>query len=353
MMKIRDIAAAALLLCTLAACGDDETTSSTGSGGSGGGTPEPTMVATADGSITLDVGSGNCVVTYTVTGALEDHSTPWHCPGCATPFRAARNSSDGCFDGAEPPADITFGWAGDGTFYFTSGTGLRLQAGTATEDGDTVTLGGTGKAPNDATIALTGELTIGSAEGDPLAGWVPAESYDCGWPKGDPPAYEGGYTPASGAALPDAVLEDQCGQKVRLHDLLGSYLLIHMGQTATDCPPCTAAEMDQAGFESAMATAGIPTLVLGLLSKSFTNPNTAPTKTELESWVTRTSTAGVALSDRGFAPNLIASLEGNLGYVGYPSFIVVAPDGTMIHQVSGGDSWGALQAQIEAHAAMQ
>ncbi len=94
---------------------------------------------------------------------------------------------------------------------------------TATVDSDTVTI--SNLVPDQEFTAggtfqfdVSGQLTIGEEDGDPLHGFRPPETYACGWPKSEAPQYAGDYALTAGQPLPDGVFFDTCDDQLRLHE---------------------------------------------------------------------------------------------------------------------------------------
>jgi hypothetical protein len=339
-----------------------------------GGTPDggaPTLV-TASGTysktLTIKTGpkAGTCAFSLTVAGT-EDKSTPWLCPTCTTIFRTPATFTAGsdCVMNliSAVPSTFWFGITADGHTY--SGFDFAFAASDSPEGTFTQTAGQlTATLSLDsaqATISGSAQLTLGSAGGDPLGGWTPAASYSCGWPRTNPPAYQGNYEAIVGDKLPDGVFIDQCGDKVRLHDLLGRYLVLHANQTdrSGSCGPCNMAGDGQAQFEADMKALAIPTLVVTFAVPNYTTSRLSPSQTEVKSWVDATKTSGIALADRGFGSGVVI-LGGAIGdptKVGYPGFSLAAPDGTILWATVGVDTsatanntWTILKTQIMANA---
>ncbi len=329
-----------------------------GTAGAGGAVNQ--TIATAIGTITIkesDPGiSLDCSQTLQVDG-VQDDSEPWQAPQAKLWFRATPNvTSSTCPKNPSPPLTFAFGW-GSGKFFYGPGFNAAIEPGTATVQGNTVTLGGSGSLPDrkngTIAIAVSGSLTLGTTQGDPLGGWRPSSTYSCGWPKTNPPAYTGGYQPKIGDALPDGVFTDQCNDKVRLQDLEGRYLVIQENQTTSGCPPCSQAAGKQKQFEADMKAAGIDTLVVTLLVPSYTTPYLSPTLNDLKSYVSGSSTSGVALADRGFGVSVLASLIPNPqqpGALGFPAFLLIAPDGKILWGAQGfgnlNNVWTTLETKI-------
>lgn len=316
-------------------------------------------LATAKGTLTLNIDLGEpCTMTFTLDG-IEDRSAPWLTLGATHSFRTASNVPSNTCPWTTDPREIFFGWSDDGTFVGSLIDGFGAKLGTASVDGDSVTIIVDVTIPAEGgnpggTITGNATVTLGQSTGDPLHGWRAASTYACGWPKGNAPAFAGSYAPALGDPLPDGTFVDQCGEKVRLHDLLGRYLVLQINQTAAlGCPPCALGATGQKAFEEAMSTLGIDTLVVSLLVREY-DAGDAPSVEELSGFATSTETSGVALADRGFGRTITASvLSDELGFAqfAYPGYALVAPDGEILHAVLGFNAtWADLKSRIEAHA---
>ena len=268
------------------ATGGGEGGENTGGDGGSGGTVVPTgSQQTISGDVTWSVtfdaaaqmaGAADCSYTRHYEG-VEDWSRPWLCPSCEVIFRADVTMTSGeqdCYSqvSANPPAEEEWiGWA-NGTWM--RGAGLQLsEQGTVTIDGVLVT-NANQVTMLDAPVGgmmgfdVAGALTLGAQEGDVGAGYsAAADSYACGWPKADPPAYTGDYTLAVGQTMPDGLFTDACGEVVRLHDFAGSYLVVDM--SAIDCPPCQQMASLEEQFVADMAGLSIDVHVVTMLAPSL------------------------------------------------------------------------------------
>ena len=209
--------------------------------------------------------------------------------------------------------------------------------------------------PTSVTYTGSGELTLGTTEGPATDPWQPSSTYSCGWTKSPPASISATYQPQIGDKLPDGVFQDQCGDNVRLHDLLGRYLVIQAQQTNfTSCGPCSQGATGQEAFETAMETAKISTLVVSMLVPEYFHSDLTAVLASMKSWVAQYGTAGVALADRGYAPAIFRSVANSPDF-GYPAYMLVAPDGTILEATVGIDvgppsTWDKFQTAIEAHA---
>ncbi|MBK7582999.1 MAG: hypothetical protein IPI67_22735 [Myxococcales bacterium] len=334
-----------------------------GSGGAAGaGGSVSTTLATVKGTLTLNQAnstdpSADCSTTYEIDG-VEDQSALWQCPSCKPTFRSAHKVTTTNCKQPLPPPTLSVGWGSDQKFYWGPGTKPLLELGTATEQSGTVTITVSADFPaptGSLSVTGTGTLTLGTTQGDPLDGWRPSATYSCGWPQTKPPEYVGKYTPILNDKLPDGVFADACGDKVRLYDLLGRYLVIQANQTVQlTCGPCDGAVAGQKAFEDAMKALNIPTLVVTMLVPDYGRAEFIPTVDDLKAWVDTNQVSGIALADRGFGPAAIGSVLQKVPNFGYPSFLLVAPDGTIVFAQEGFDPtqsvWTQLETEIKTHA---
>ncbi|MCA9491085.1 MAG: redoxin domain-containing protein [Myxococcales bacterium] len=334
------------------ACAEDPTT--------GPGTPAeaPVLRQTMDGLVTWSVdfdaeaeasGLTDCSYTRHYVG-VEDRSTPWLCIGCEQIFRASVEMEPGwetCWDTVSTSLPLEEEWFGIG-----GGTWYRqgVAFGDAETDGDSFSVSVT-TDPDPADVGsmvfdISGSATTGEEEGDPLGGWVPAESYTCGWPKADPPAYTGDYTARIGGTLPDGVFDDVCKEPVRLHDFAGRYLIVEI--SAMDCPPCQAAASEETAFVESMKAEGIEVEVITLLAPSLSDTAGTPTKPQLKQWIDQYDLHSPVLADRVWGLAVVAPAVGD-GF-GYPSMMVVSPDLEILDTSVGFGGYDGMGDLIRSHA---
>ena len=333
----------------------------TGSGGSGGVAPAPeraTISGDSTWNVTFDAtaqaaGMKDCSYTRHYEG-VEDRSAPWVCPACEITFRAAVEMTVGktdCFkqfSADEPAAEEWIGY-GNGVWY--RGYGLTTDQGTAMVDEKGVTIANSVMAldvPAGGTMsfAVTGSMTFGKEEGDPLNGFVAPDTYACGWPKANPPAYTGDYTVAKGAMVPDGIFRDSCGEAVRLHDFKGSYLIIDMA--ARDCPPCQSMAGDEEQFVADMKAQGIDVQIITLLAPSLTDTLGETTKAMLDGWISKYTLTSPVLGDRAWGLAMFVPLFPDT--IGYPSWVLVDPDLKVMDFGTGYGGFAPLKSAILADA---
>lgn len=300
-------------------------------------------------------GATDCSYTRRYTG-VENSSRPWGCPTCDARFRADVEMVEGltdCYEQVTPrePAEVEWLGYGGGPWFRGSGA-LLAEQGTALVEGNTVTVANVAmdiEAPVGGLLQfdVAGTLTIGEEQGDPEHGFVAADSYTCGWPKADPPPYDGDYVLAIGSVVPDGIFEDACEENVRLHDFAGAYLVVDMA--AVDCPPCRQMAALEEQFVEEMSAAGIEVHVVTLLAPSLDDPLGETTKAHLDAWNMTFALTSPVLADRGWG---LAEFSPAIGdETGYPSWAIVAPNLEVIDFGTGFGGWGSMRATIENHAA--
>jgi len=337
-------------------------------GGSGtGGSPAALQAAIMTGDVTwavsfdadaLAAGFTDCTYTRHYE-ALEDQSAKWLCPACEVMFYADVELTDGlveCFGQISPDATpLANEWLGygDGVWYRGSGGPMSAQ-GTPVIDGDAVSLTHSVAdlpLPVPTVVgtfgfAITGALTLGTTEADPLNGFNVPETYACGWPKANLAPYTGDYTVAVGGTLPDGLFKDKCEETVRLHDFAGAYLLVDMA--AIDCPPCQTMAGQEEAFIADMAEQGITVHVITLLAPSLSNVLGHTSTTQLESWTENFELTSPILADRGWGLSQFLPVFGE--DVGYPSWVLVNPDLEIMEMGTGFGDFTDFQTAIEADA---
>jgi hypothetical protein len=333
-----------------------------GSGGAGGATPpqtRATVVGDATWTVTFDAtaqaaGATNCAYTRHYQGS-QDESAPWLCPQCEITFRAAVELVAGaqdCYpqvsDVPSPPEE----WLGYGGGRWWRGKGgPATEQGTATPDADGVLWANSAldqAAPAGGTLSfdVAGEFVLGDEQGDPMNGWVVAPTYDCGWPKADPPAYQGDYLLASGSMVPDGIFKDSCQQVVRLHDFQGGYLLINM--SAVNCPACRSMADTEEQFIADMAAQGIQVWVITLLAPSLEDPLGATTKTMIDAWISSFGLSAPVLGDRGWGLSMFIPALADT--TAYPGWIIADPNLQVLDFGVGFTSYAEIEATIVADA---
>lgn len=319
-------------------------------------------LATVSGTITWNVdfdadaeadGAADCAYTRAYTG-IEDRSAPWLCPDCELLFLADADIADGqdCYDlvSASVPAATEWLAYEDGRWYRASTSGMT-ERGASAFDGETWTVEQVSDASESLSgtvvYTITGTLTVGQGTGDILNGWAASETYDCGWPQADPPAYDGDYSVEIGGTLPDGLFPDVCEDTVRLHDLSGRYLVVDI--SAMDCGPCQSAAADEEAFVEAMAEQGIEVMIVTLLAPSLSNTAATATTEEITAWIEEFGLSSPVLGDRMWGMSVIGGAVGD--DFGYPAFAVVNPALEVLDLHVGYSSFDDMAALIAADAA--
>jgi hypothetical protein len=381
-----------LALLALAACGSDpvepangsntteatgaSTATGTGTGGAGGGSaagpgggttggaaPELLERATISGELTWQVtfdevaqaaGATNCSYTRVYQG-VEDRSAPWRCPACEVVFHAEVEVSAGgsdCYPQVspdQPPAPAE--WIGYGAGVWYRGPEITSAQGTAQADGAEVTVANAVmdlEAPSGGLMGFTvaGTFSLGEERGDPLHGFVAPASYACGWPKADPPPYQGDYLAVVGETVPDGLLLDACEQAVRLHDFQGSYVLLKM--SARDCAPCQTMASGEEAWMAEMKAQGVDVQVVTLLAPSLGEPLALTTTAMLEGWSNEFELTSPVLADRAWGVAIFLPLFPES--LAYPSWLLVDPELRVIQVGAGFGGFEELTTAILADA---
>lgn len=170
--------------------------------------------------------------------------------------------------------------------------------------------------------------------------------YTCGWPRNDPGDLELDYVLADGSVFPNAFLRDQCGEQLSIWDLYGRYLVID--NTQPDCGPCQNMAETSEDFIADMKADGIEVMMVSLMGKALSAPWEEPSAGTMDAWVEEFGLKGPVLADRGFGYGLMPPYF-EYDY-GFPAWMVVAPDMTVITGNVGFSSWDAAQSIIETHA---
>jgi hypothetical protein len=195
------------------------------------------------GSLTWKLNTGDSqtscsyVATYT---AIEDLSHPWTCPDCVVQFVAdVKTDDDACYrtvNGSLPEREY-LGFSSANTLYRHIAANFPLDFFDTTRlDVDTITIDAHLTSDDGSTLSASGTLDRTVSTSDGWNGFTPPSAYACGWPKADPPPFEGDWQYHVNQTIPDGWFKDTCDEPVRLHDLAGSYLIIDV--SAVDCAPC-------------------------------------------------------------------------------------------------------------------
>jgi len=283
----------------------------------------------------------------------EDRSVPWLCPDCDELWRATVGMPDDeldCYaqlsDGEDPDA---LEWLGTGNDAWWRGpeNWLLAQGSEIDDDGETFTVDYVGEwqpfAEEDGPsyrLLITGGATRGTADGDPLHGYTPPDTYTCGWPSRHAPPYEGPYTLEVGELVPDGVFLDRCDEAVRLHDFAGQWLVIDVA--AMDCGPCQQMAAEARPY---LALAGPNVQVITLLVPSLQDPFAPTTRADIDDWATTFGVETPVLRDRGWGFWMSYAAFGD--DFGFPATIIVGPDGRIRDQWVGYGGWDWVGDVIE------
>ena len=185
--------------------------------------------------------------------------------------------------------------------------------------------------------ALTWETDESTLLPDP---WPESpDAYSCGWPTNDPGTLTLDYDLGVGKTFPNVRLEDQCGDKLALWDLYGSWLVMDTSQS--DCGPCQSMAATAEAFVEDMAAEGFDVKVVSFLGNGLSDPYGTPDESTHTNWVESFGLTDPVLYDRGFAyalfPDFVEEHTGE-GF-GYPTWIVVDPEMNLVHGNVGFGSW--------------
>ena len=286
------------------------------------------------------------------------------CADCEIIVKGTSTFTDGldCYAsvfGEETEPERTELWGlGDGLFFRTNRDQYSLgdlceadyaegeEVSLAWDSEYTITAGGVMVLA--ATGTLTYELDEDTLIPDPWA--ERTEPYACGWEQADPGTLTLDYHVAAGATFPNFSLLDQCGEWMRLWDLYGSYLVLDTSQP--DCGPCRSMASGAEAFAEGLREEGIPVRVVSLMGNGLAAPWETPDSDTLESWVTDYGISDPVLYDRGVGyalfPEFAESFTGES--FGYPTWLIVDPEMTLIYANIGFSSWSAVADVIRADA---
>lgn len=182
--------------------------------------------------------------------------------------------------------------------------------------------------------------------------WAPRTApYAAGWPQDNPGTLTLDYDLQPGGVLPNVRLEDQCGDVVELWDFYGRYLVIDASQY--DCGPCQAMARTEHDFLQAIRAEGYAVNVLTFMGNGLSDSLSEPQPGIIDQWVEAYGITEPVLADRGYTYAMLAPyLYDTTGEdYGYPAWLVVAPDMTVISGNVGFGSWDDVGEIIRAHAA--
>jgi hypothetical protein len=324
-----------------------------------GGTAEATFIVDFDEASEAR-GLSDCTYHRTWSNGAEIRHSPWLCKECEAILRFDAGVDDGldCFhvaNNGHDPAPIEFlGWSQDGLWRTNSEVSALIPSGVLTRDD--ASLAWTNEADFDfvddagaehtGTYHVTGSAVLAASDADPMAGLVPPDSYACGWSRSDADPWEGDYDIAVGDVIPDGVFMDACGEPVRLHDLLGTWLVIDV--SASDCAACVHFAADTRDGIAALAAEQIDVRTITFF-EPYGAATRAATPRELASWADPYHNPDPVLADRGFGQFVLNTANTDYTDFYYPTMLVVAPDGTIVDATSGYYDWDVIGDLIRAN----
>ncbi len=285
------------------------------------------------------------------------------CADCVVQVQGTATMTEGldCYSQISSSASTErtehWGWS-DAAFYRTGveqGTLGELSAFTPPAAGEAGTIGW--ESESDLTdggvmlLTATGSLSWQTDEATLLPEPWPASpaSYACGWPTNDPGTLTLDYDLAVGKTFPNVRLIDQCGERMALWDLYGSWLIMDTSQS--DCGPCRSMAEGAEAFVAEMAAEGIDVKVVSFLGNGLSNPYGTPDEATHTDWVESYSLTDPVLYDQGFAyalfPDFVTEYTGES--FGYPTWIVVDPEMNLVHGNIGFGSWDDVGDVIKAN----
>jgi hypothetical protein len=318
--------------------------------------PISTLEATFEWTLSFDddakeAGFRDCTYTRTYAGE-EDRSVPWLCPACDEVWRATVSMPDDDQDclvqiSGMPPAPVEWLGVGDGSWWrgtennlLAPSTGLDDRGGELSVAYETEWMPLFDGAVEEYHLAVEGTATRGEVEGDPFHGYAPPDAYTCGWPSRHAPEWEGPWSLEVGEIVPDGAFLDRCDEPVRIHDLAGSWLVIDV--SAMDCSPCQAMAADEKAF---LATTDANVQVMTLLVTSLQEPLAPTTRADIDAWGDTFDIEHPVVRDRGWG--FWMGYQAFDQSFGYPTTIVVGPDGRIRDQWVGYGGWSWVQDVID------
>ena len=316
---------------------------------------------TVDGAVTWTLefdetaeakGFEDCSYTRTYTGT-QYLDMDYLCPECVVAVQGTATMTEGidCYSQISSSASTErtehWGWS-ETTFYRTGveqGPLGDLADFTLPAEGEEGTVGW--YSESDLTdggvmiLTATGALTWQTDASILLTNPWPAspDSYACGWTTNDPGTLTIDYDLAVGSTFPNVRLVDQCGEKMALWDLYGSWLVMDTSQS--DCGPCRTMASSAEAFVEDMAAEGYDVKVVSFLGNGLGEPYGTPDEDTHTAWVEDYGLTDPVLYDRGFAyalfPDFVEEYSGET--FGYPTWIVVDPEMNLVHGNVGFSSW--------------
>ena len=211
------------------------------------------------------------------------------------------------------------------------------------ESDNTLTAGGTMHLEAVGTTRYTIDPSI-----VPDPDTVPHEGvYACGWPQNDPGTLVLDYHIDVGKTFPNVHLMDQCGERLSLWDLYGHWLILDT--TQSDCGPCRSMAGSSEEALQAMRADGIDVMMVSFLGNGLSAPFETPSQSTFNNWVETYNLQDPVLFDEGFAfalfPSFVEEYTGE-GF-GYPTWLLVNPEMTLVHGNVGFGNWDSIRSAIE------
>ena len=355
-----------LLACTGAELTTDDTASDTTDTTDTDTTPVleevgeiPAVVVTGEVTWTLEFdeaaeskGFSDCSYTRTYTG-IQYLDMDYLCPECTVQVQGTATMTEGldCYSQISSSAatERTEHWGWSETAFYRTGSEQgslgELADFAPPKEGASADL--FWSSENDLTdggvmlLSATGTLSWQTDKDTLLPNPWPAspESYACGWPTNDPGTLTQSYDLTIGETFPNVRLVDQCGEKMALWDLHGSWLVLDTSQS--DCGPCRTMASTAEEFVEEMAAEGFDVKVVSFLGNGLSNPYGTPDEATHTAWVEDYNLTDPVLYDRGFAyalfPDFIADFSGES--FGYPTWLVIDPEMNLVDGNVGFGSW--------------
>lgn len=278
------------------------------------------------------------------------------CPDCdfLVQGTAVLDDEEGCsavFGDIEESRTELWGISGDSVLYRGSrvqypigelttfeGGGMGTTVDVAWEGDYEITLGGS------MVLSAAGTMSWDEDSSNMIEGAFPPRSapYACEWECNDPGTLELDYNLAVGKTFPNARFQDACGEWVDLWDFYGSYLVIDTSQS--DCGPCRSMAEAEPAFVEGLRLEGVPVRVITLLGNGLSDPFGTPDEGTFQDWADDYPSSDPLLYDRGFAyalfPQFIEDFNGDS--FGFPAWVVIDPEMTLIYGNVGFSDWDAV-----------
>ena len=171
-------------------------------------------------------------------------------------------------------------------------------------------------------------------------------AYSCGWPQADPGDLVLDYQIDVGKTFPNVHLVDQCGERLSLWDLYGHWLILDT--TQSDCGPCRSMASSSEEALTEMRAQGLDVMMVSFLGNGLSAPFETPNQTTFTNWVEEYQLQDPVLFDEGFTyalfPEFVENFSGE-GF-GYPTWLLVDPEMTLVYGNVGFGSWDDISNTI-------